>query len=184
MVSFGVRWDRNGNDPTVETTGMFRSGEFVAEHVTPVDDVQIQPNGVDLTLDRVFTQQSPGRIAQSGKAVGERTECSREVDAGRDWYHLERGGYILRYTEIVRVPAEHIGFILPRSSLLRNSCMVNTAVWDAGYEGRGEGLLQVHYPIELERTARVAQLVFARAEHSGMYDGTYQGENLSRFASE
>jgi deoxycytidine triphosphate deaminase len=56
--------------------------------------------------------------------------------------------------------------------------MLNTAVWDAGYEGRGEGLLQVHHPIELEAGARVAQLVLARAGHTGTYDGDYQGENV------
>jgi deoxycytidine triphosphate deaminase len=61
---------------------------------------------------------------------------------------------------------------------MRNGTMVNTAVWDAGYEGRGEGLLQVTHPIEIEPGARVAQLVLARAEASGTYDGTYQGENL------
>jgi len=55
---------------------------------------------------------------------------------------------------------------------------VNTAVWDAGYSGRGEGLLQVHHEVELEVGARIAQLVLARAEHSGVYDGSYQGENV------
>jgi dUTP pyrophosphatase len=54
--------------------------------------------------------------------------------------------------------------------------MLNTAVWDAGYEGKGEGLLQVHHSIELERGARVAQLVLAEANHDGTYEGSYQGE--------
>lgn len=169
--------------PWSEGPRMFRSGEFVAEHVTPVDAVQVQPNGVDLTLDRVFMQQSTGRLSQSGKTIGERTEYGFETQGPRDLYALDEGGYILRYAETVQIPEDHIGFILPRSSLMRNSCMLNTAVWDAGYEGRGEGLLQVHHPIELERRARVAQLVIAAADHSGTYDGAYQGENLSRFVT-
>ncbi len=61
---------------------------------------------------------------------------------------------------------------------MRNSCMLNTAVWDAGYEGRGEGLLQVHHDIQIERGARIAQIVFAEASHDDVYDGSYQGENL------
>jgi deoxycytidine triphosphate deaminase len=56
--------------------------------------------------------------------------------------------------------------------------MLDTAVWDAGYEGRGEGLLEVYHTVELEAGARVAQLVLARADHEGTYDGTYQGEKL------
>jgi len=72
----------------------------------------------------------------------------------------------------------HIGFIYPRSSLLRNSCMLDTAVWDAGYEGKGEGLLEVYHDVEIEPGARIAQFVLAEAGHEGTYDGSYQGENL------
>jgi dUTP pyrophosphatase len=61
---------------------------------------------------------------------------------------------------------------------MRNAAMLHTAVWDAGYEGRGEGLLAVHEGIEIEPDARVAQLVLAEADHEGTYDGSYQGENL------
>jgi deoxycytidine triphosphate deaminase len=56
--------------------------------------------------------------------------------------------------------------------------MLNTAVWDAGYSGKGEGLLQVGHDIEIEAGARIAQLVLARADHEGTYDGSYQHERL------
>jgi len=85
---------------------------------------------------------------------------------------------VVRYAERVSIPEGHVGFLYPRSSLLRNSCMLDTAVWDAGYEGRGEGLLEVYHPVELDRHARVAQLVFADAAHASTYEGSYQGENL------
>jgi len=151
---------------------MFRAGSFVATRVDPVDDEQIQPNGVDLTLDDVLEQVEPGRVGTDGKTVGERE--SVETDDGV--FCLDRGGYILQYAETIAIPEEHVGFLYPRSTLMRNSCMLNTAVWDAGYEGRGEGLLQVHHPIRLERGARVAQLVLSSADHDDVYDGTYQGE--------
>ena len=61
---------------------------------------------------------------------------------------------------------------------MRNSCMLHTAVWDAGYEGKGEGLLEVHHEIEIEDGARVGQLVLAEADHETTYDGDYQGENI------
>lgn len=166
---------------------MFRSGAFVAAELGALDDAQVQPNGVDLTLEAVFQQRERGRLTTDGKRVGDRRELDREPladsEAGetapdRSGYVLEPGGYVIRYGETVSIPEEHVGFVLPRSSLMRNSCMLNTAVWDAGYEGRGEGLLQVHHPIELEAGARVAQLVLARAEHTGTYDGDYQGENV------
>ncbi|MDS0299875.1 deoxyuridine 5'-triphosphate nucleotidohydrolase [Halogeometricum sp. S1BR25-6] len=153
---------------------MFRSGAFVADHVEPTADSQVQPNGVDLTLESVLEQVSPGRLGVDGKRIGDRESVS--LDDGV--YVLPPGGYVLQYAETIAIPEGHVGFLYPRSSLMRNSCMLNTAVWDAGYEGRGEGLLQVHYDVELEPGARVAQLVLARANHDGVYDGSYQGERV------
>ncbi len=154
---------------------MFRAGSFVASNLSDVAEEQVQPNGVDLTLESVLTQVSPGRLGRDGKTIGER-ESVEFADSDTETYHLEPGGYVLQYAETVSIPEGHIGYIYPRSSLMRNSCMLNTAVWDAGYEGKGEGLLQVHHPIELERGARVAQLVLSTADHDGTYDGSYQGE--------
>jgi deoxycytidine triphosphate deaminase len=153
---------------------VFRSGAFVADHVSPLDDDQPQPNGVDLTVAAVLVQQEPGRIGREGKTVGDR----RPVDDRDGVYHLDPGGYVVRYAETVRVPEGHVGFILPRSSLLRNSTALDTAVWDAGYEGRGEGLLRVCHPIEIEAGARIGQFVLAAASHEGTYEGTYQGERV------
>ena len=153
---------------------MFKSGAFVADHLGDLRDEQVQPNGVDLTLGTVFEQTTAGRISRDGKTSGEREELDPEDGA----YALSAGGYIVRYAERIHIPEGHIGFLYPRSSLLRNSCMLDTAVWDAGYEGRGEGLLEVHHEIELEPGARIAQLVLADADHVGEYDGSYQQENL------
>jgi len=160
---------------------MFRSGAFVAEHVSPTDGDQVQPNGVDLTLGAVYEQIEPGHLGRSGKTVGER----RAVEPGKGGgekaiptYRLDPGGYVAEYGERVRIPDGHVGFVLPRSSLMRNSAMLHTAVWDAGYEGRGEGLLEVNHEITVERGARFAQFVLAAADHRGTYDGDYQGERL------
>ncbi|MFC6824055.1 deoxyuridine 5'-triphosphate nucleotidohydrolase [Halopelagius fulvigenes] len=157
-----------------DSPAMFRSGGFVADRIDPIDDSQVQPNGVDLTVAAVLEQVEPGRIGVDGKRIGER----RELDTEDGVYHLSPGGYVLQYAETIRIPEGHVGFLYPRSSLMRNSCMLDTAVWDAGYEGKGEGLLEVHHEIELERGARVAQLVLAEADHEGTYDGSYQGERV------
>jgi len=151
---------------------MFRSGPYVASCLSDVDDEQVQPNGVDLTVGDVLEQVEPGHVGTEGKTVGSR----EPVTADGDTFRLDSGGYILQYAETIAVPENHVGFLYPRSTLLRNSCMLNTAVWDAGYEGRGEGLLQVHHPIRIERGARVAQFVLAEASHDDVYDGSYQGE--------
>lgn len=156
---------------------MFTSGAYVAEQLSDLTDAQIQPNGVDLTLEMVLEPIDAGKIGTEGKTVGSRQAVppSEVTEDGRTYY-LPPGAYIAQYGETVTIPDGHIGFILPRSSLLRNGCMLHTAVWDAGYTGRGEGLLTVHHDIEIEEGARIGQLVLAEANHSGTYDGSYQGE--------
>ncbi len=153
---------------------MFKSGEFVSENIKPITDIQIQPNGVDLTLCCVFRQKEKGRVSQEDKQIGNR----EEINPKNNFYCLGPGGYIVRYNETVSIPEGHIGFIYPRSSILRNSCMINTAVWDSGYKGKGESFLQVYHEIEIEKGARIAQMVFSLAEHTKYYSGDYQGENL------
>jgi deoxycytidine triphosphate deaminase len=155
---------------------MFESGQEVARHIEPLEGgelrpEQIQPNGVDLTLGALHEQTGPGHIGHDGKEIGERRELDPEGA-----YELDPGAYVAGYGEIVGIPEGHVGFVYPRSSLMRNSCMLHTAVWDAGYEGRGEGLLEVHRPVTIDAGARIAQLVLATADHEGVYDGDYQGE--------
>ena len=153
---------------------MFEPGTLVGKYLTPTTDTQLQPNGVDLTAAAIVEQTTPGRISQDGKTIGDR----RAIKADDGVFRLDPGAYILQYAETVEIPEGHIGFIYPRSSLMRNSCMLHTAVWDAGYKGKGEGLLEVHHAIEIEAGARVGQLVFATAEHEHTYDGDYQGEHI------
>lgn len=156
---------------------MFRSGAFVAEHVSPANPAQVQPNGVDLTLAAVAEPTDAGRIGRDGKTIADRQEIPpSEISADASAYYLSPGAYVVRYGETVRIPEAHVGFIYPRSSLLRNGCMLYTAVWDAGYEGQGAGLLDVNQDIEIEREARIGQLVLAEAAHESTYDGSYQGE--------
>jgi deoxycytidine triphosphate deaminase len=160
---------------------MFKSGAFVAEQLGDVDPEQVQPNGVDLRLGGVLEFTGTGQITQSGKTISDREPLDTVAfdDGDRRGYHLDPGGYVLEYADPVTIPEGHVGFVLPRSSLMRNGAMVNTAVWDAGYSGRGEGLLQVHNSLTLETGARVAQLVLAAADHEEFYDGEYQGERLA-----
>lgn len=153
---------------------MFRSGSFVAEHISDLTETQIQPNGVDLTVGNIYEQVGPGYLGSDDKIIGER----KKISPVNGSYTLSPGVYIVQYQEIISIPDGHIGFVYPRSSLMRNSGMINTAVWDAGYEGRGEGLLTVNTKIEIDTNARIAQIVYSEANHESRYDGSYQKENM------
>lgn len=154
-------------------------------HPPLVEDVelgmQLQPNGVDLRAERVQRLTSPALL---GVADAVREPAGREdVRADDDgWWDLHQGVYVLTYREKVNLPPHLTALVLPRSSLLRSGVTVHGAVWDAGYSGRGEGLLAVMNArgYRLQRGARVAQLVFFRLSSATLdgYTGRYQGENL------
>lgn len=66
---------------------------------------------------------------------------------------------------------------------MRSGAILYTAVWDPGYRGRGQGLLNVYNPkgIKLKLNARIGQLVFFRLGKPSMrpYKGFYQKEGLT-----
>ena len=149
-----------------------------------VEDVdiatQLQPNGIDLRVERVQRLTS---VACFGIAEADREAAVREDvpcdDSG--WWDLAQGAYVITYRERVNLPPDLTALIRPRSSLLRSGVAIHGAVWDAGYSGRGEGLLSVlnERGYRLQRGARVAQLVFFRLSSATAegYAGRYQGEN-------
>ena len=142
--------------------------------------IQFQPNGVDLSLDSVWRLLGSGTLGRENadRQLPERESLDFDADG---WLHLRPGGYGMRYAERVELPRDCGGLCFPRSSLLRMGVYVPTAVWDAGYAGRGEGWLEVSNPhgVRLQRGARIVQLVvfrLTRAAASG-YHGAYQHEN-------
>jgi dUTP pyrophosphatase len=151
--------------------------------VAPTDglrDEQVQPNGVDLTLDAAWHIEGSGTL---GVAVADRHIPPRaplQADA-QGWLLLSVGAYGIRFREPVSIPLDCGGLAFPRSSLLRMGAQIPTAVWDAGYQGRAEALLVVHNPagLRIQLGARIAQIVFFRlTTPTSPYGGTYQGENL------
>ncbi len=139
----------------------------------------VQPNGVDLSLDAVWRFAGAGTLGKSStdRRLPARDELQFDADG---WLELGIGTYGIRYTESVALPLDCGGLCFPRSSLLRMGCHVPTAVWDAGYTGRAEGLLAVTTPfgVRLQRGARIVQLVLFRLTEAARagYAGQYQHE--------
>lgn len=135
-------------------------------------------SGLRLHLDKVYSFINKGALYQDSKKLSEVTE----VEPNGNIYNLVQGVYKIRYMEIVKVPDNAIALAIPRSTLLRIGATIFTAVWDPGYEGRGEGLMVIFNPygIEIERGTQIAQLVFISLDRATkfIYRGTYFRENL------
>lgn len=142
---------------------------------------QFQPAGVDLTVSKVFEFAGDGRIDydNSERKISDVKELSFDEDG---YVHLKKGAYKIRYNEIVSIPIDAVAWVLPRSSLLRCGASLESAVWDPGYEGRGESLLVIHneHGLKLKKNGKIGQMVFIQLveEAKEGYKGKYQGENI------
>ena len=159
--------------------------ESLLDHEPPLLDglveraTQVQPNGVDLTLDTVSGFVGPGTLTLDN--ANRRLPGTQQypVDPDQQIY-LSPGCYEVRFNETINLPNNVMAYTRPRSSLLRSGVALHTAVWDAGYSGRGVALLVVYntHGFRLEHNARIAQMVFhvmSGATAEG-YQGIYSGE--------
>jgi dUTP pyrophosphatase len=159
--------------------------ESLLEHDPPIldgmvdVDTQLQPNGVDLTLDTVSGFTGPGTLTLDN--ANRRLPGTQEFTFDPDHQiYLSPGSYVVRFNETINLPRQCMAYTRPRSSLLRSGVALHTAVWDAGYSGRGVALLVVYNPhgFRLEHNARIAQMVFhmLASETGTGYEGIFAGE--------
>jgi deoxycytidine triphosphate deaminase len=152
------------------------SGKEVAKILGINDEEQIQPNGVDLRLGRVLT--FPSKTINFSNVNEDNT---RELEPLNNEYHLKFGAYLIEFQEVITIPLDCVGFVFPRSTLLRHGLDLRTAVWDSGYEGKGKCLL-VNYREHaiVKKGFRIGQIVMIRAENvEKPYSGRYQKEGIS-----
>ncbi|MFX1250699.1 MAG: deoxyuridine 5'-triphosphate nucleotidohydrolase [Promethearchaeota archaeon] len=137
--------------------------------------VQRQPNGVDLTLQKLAQFAGSGVLDfdNSHRALPPYNDIPVTVN---NEYNLEAGSYLAFYNELVTVPSNCTALVLPRSSLMRMGAILFSALWDSGYQGRGVGLFNVYNPhgLKIYKNARIGQLVFFQVQ--GEVDKTYQGQ--------
>lgn len=167
---------------------MIRSGEFVSEYVRKVngdkvEDKRIQPNGIDLTIEGIYIQKGHPILTD-----GEYEMQDRELMPYRthpeygNIYDLPLGAYIVEYNEVIEIPDGHVGYVLPRSRLMRCGIFLTSALWDQGYTGRGEGMLMVWPTMaHVSDDMSIGQIVLCKADsRDDEYDGKHQGERLGR----
>jgi dUTP pyrophosphatase len=145
-----------------------------------LSEKQIQPNGLELTLNSICKFTSSGKMGEI-RELPELEELKFNDDG---WLKLEKGSYKIKLNETVKIPNDYFALARPRSSLLRMGATISTALWDSGYIGKSESLLTVYneYGIEIEKNSRMMQLIFFDlgeiVEES--YNGKYQFENIKK----
>ena len=146
----------------------------------PHPEIQLQPNGYDLTVAELEIFNSPGTIFPAHQRAS--IPAGTPVPMPKDTLiTLTPGPYLVTFNETITMPPNLVGLVTPRSSLLRCGATLHTGVWDAGYSGRSQALLSVLNPhgLRLRANARIAHMIFITMTNPPrtLYQGRYQGEN-------
>jgi len=139
-------------------------------------ETQTQIAGFDLSIKDIMRLEDGGVLDfDNSKRVIPQHGLLEKTD---DAWMLKPGGYLVRYNEIVEVPYDAVGIVLPRSSLMRCGATIFSAVWDPGYKGRGVGLMVTYVDIKIHQNTRIAQIMFIKTTEKTKkgYSGDYQNE--------
>jgi len=133
----------------------------------------VQPSGIDLALDKIYTQESEGSLIDNEKNLPEIKELEGPV------YTLKpHTAYLASIDRKIKIPKGYSMLYLPRSTLLRSFVSVQTAVGDPGFFGTLMFMIYNHgdYEYKIKKEDRIAQGVVFEVEGSGQYSGSYQEE--------
>ena len=141
--------------------------------------------GYDLTLKQVNAVGNKKDLAgfRIGKVLKDKTQLTNyepyglmNLDGSNGWL-LYEGVYDITFNEGCKIPDNRVAFIKQRSSLYRNGAIINSPVFDPGFETQNMGtLLYVFEPIFIEKDARVAQIYFHECNTAEKYDGQWQND--------
>lgn len=94
---------------------------------------------------------------------------------------LEPGVYDFVMNEGCKIPDNRVAFIKQRSSLMRNGTIMQSSVFDPGFETEFIGsYCVVNLPIFIEKNARVSQIYFHECESldkEDLYNGQFQKDS-------
>lgn len=136
---------------------------------------QIQPNAIDLRLDKVFMIDPDNdhfSLSEDGKKHRNKIELSTNIDG---WFNLKQGhSYEVTFEGIVTIGPDEAGFVITRSTLNRNGVFITSGLYDSGYSGAMAGALHnLGGPTSIKKGTRVGQFLVWKAQALHAYNGSY-----------
>lgn len=157
-------------------------------------EVQIQPNAVDFTLDKLFEINStnefiistnPENPSKELKQMRGGAELAPVVDrrSGVQFYHL-RGlsSYDILSDIYVTVPEGVAAILVTRSTFVRNGLFVVSGLYDSGFKGHvGCVVHNLSGSAKVEQGTRVGQIIFVKSENASLYAGGWNHEKGTHY---
>jgi deoxycytidine triphosphate deaminase len=164
---------------------MLNAQQILDEGLLLLEETKGKPAqvGYDLSLKHVNTVGKRIVDGKIGKVLKDKTELTTYIskdpimlDGVTGWL-LYAGVYDITFNEGCKIPDNRVAFIKQRSSLYRNGTIINSPVFDPGFETQNMGtLMYVHETLFIEKDARVAQIYFHECTPSEKYDGQWQND--------
>ncbi|UCG02083.1 MAG: hypothetical protein JSW11_21130 [Candidatus Heimdallarchaeota archaeon] len=137
----------------------------------------VQPNGIDISIGKLFKLTGEVKLI-SEKKIRKYPEL-HELEPLNSFWCLDPGSYLVEVAEEIMIPNDAIGYVAPRSTLLRMGATVYSGIWDKGFQGvgnnRGRILLQTSLPFQIHISVAIAQMIFISAvDDKTVYQGNYQ----------
>jgi deoxycytidine triphosphate deaminase len=148
------------------------ASEHSLSELTNVEDVDIQPNAVDLRLGKVLWISSNEFLIDEEQKVHRGTVEMKVDDDG--YYRLEPGHYEVVMQNKITVGYGEAGWVITRSTLNRNGVFLTSGLYDTGYSGVMAGVMHVTVgPMRIKPGTRIGQYLCFAAQALSMYNGSY-----------
>lgn len=139
--------------------------------LTELDEDSVQPNAVDLRLDRVWIMHGTFKIDEDNKVHRYKNEIEPDVEG---YFTLNPGEYEISFKGLVNMGPDEAGYVITRSTLNRNGLFITSGLYDSGYDGSMAACLHVAGGLaRIKKDTRVGQFILWKSQAVSSYDGDY-----------
>ena len=141
-----------------------------------VKDDDIQPNAVDLRVEKIFRMDltKPFVIGEEdGKEIKQHRGSIEVFPDEEGYWYLNPGSYEVIMENIINVGPDEAGWVITRSTLNRNGLFITSGLYDSGYHGVMAGALHVTSAAKIKKGTRVGQFLLFKSQSLKKYDGDY-----------
>lgn len=140
--------------------------------LTNVQPQDVQPNAVDLRLNKVFSiNNSLFTLTNEQKT---HRGCVELLPDSEGFFVLHVGVYEVEMENHVSVGDNEAGWVITRSTLNRNGLFLTSGLYDSKYRGPMASVLHVNCgPAKIKQGTRIGQYVCFDAEMLHGYAGDY-----------
>ena len=139
------------------------------------EEVQIQPNAIDFTLDRLFAiNNNTFHISEDAKQMRGGFEIQPAGRPGNEQYwSLEANSVYDGMSGMhVKLPSGIAAMLIIRSTFNRNGIFLTSGLYDSGFEGHlGFAIHNRSGPAIIVPGTRIGQVIFVESENALMYAG-------------